>query len=423
MRHVSGPRLGRVIAAAVFMSGSASAGCAERQSDHAVIVVDAPVALADRPVHMRIEGLVPDDEVIVSATAPDHQRRQWRGQATFRADSRGTVVLDEARPISGTYAGADGMGLFWSMNPPTGDPEQAIFGPRFPELESSYPVQITVAAHGRLLARQTLTRRWLADGVTHKTFTVSADEISGELFLPPAGTGRRPAVLLLGGSEGGNSFKYEAALLASHGYPSLSLAYFGEKGLPATLQNIPLDYFARAARLLARQPGVDPARLVAAGVSRGTEAALLLGQNHPDLVHGIVVYAPSSIVIAGFPNRGVAWTANGRAIEQGSIPLDRVDGPVLAIAGTEDALWTAANSARVITAKLDALHKGVSHQALIYQGAGHKVATFPYLAAGTRPRHPATGAAINLGGTRAANAAAQQQGWPKVLAFLADMER
>jgi dienelactone hydrolase len=423
MRHVTGSRLGRVIAALVFMAGSASAGCSERRSDHALIVVDAPVALVDQPVHMKIAGLVPDDEVIVSATALDYERRQWRGQATFRADSRGTVVLDEARPISGTYASVDGMGLFWSMNPPTGDPEQAWFGPLFPEVEPSYPVQITVTAHGRRLAQQTLTRRWLADGVTHKTFTVSTDEISGELFLPPAGTGRRPAVLLFGGSEGGNSLKYEAALLASHGYPALALAYFGEKGLPSTLRNVPLDYFARAARLLADQPGVDSTRLVAAGASRGTEAAMLLGQNYPDLIHGIVVYAPSSLVNEGFPNRGTAWTNNGRPIQQNSIPLDRIGGPVLAIAGTEDALWTAANSARLITAKLDAQHKGVSHQALIYQGAGHQVGSFPYLAAGTRPRHPVTGGTSILGGTRAANAAAQQHGWPKVLAFLADMGR
>jgi hypothetical protein len=48
-----------------------------------------------------------------------------------------------------------------------------------------------------------------------------------------------------------------ASLLAMNGYPALALAYFAAPGLPATLAGVPLEYFARAVRLLRAQPGVD----------------------------------------------------------------------------------------------------------------------------------------------------------------------
>ena len=394
-------------------------GC-RSHSEHAVISVDAPVALADRPIHVRVGGLAAGDTVRVTATAENYQRMRWRGWATFLADGRGQVDLDRARPIAGTYDGVDGMGLFWSMNPAIGDPEATRFASRFPDSQPAYPIRLSVSAHGRRLAQRTLTRQWLAPGVTHKTLTLGADKVSGELFLPPPGGRRRPGVLLFGGSEGGNGGRWDGALLASHGYAALSLAYFAEPGLPTTLQDIPLEYFARAARILAAQPGVHPGHIVARGYSRGSEAALLMGQYHPELIHGVIVYAPSSRVVGGWPNTAAdAWTRDGDPIPQGAIPLDRIDGSLLAIAGTDDRIWESAASARQIMRELDRASVRFPHQALIYPGAGHQVGTFPYGPKGTRYRSRFTGGIEDLGGSRAADAAAQAQGWPKVLAFLA----
>ncbi|GAB3990144.1 hypothetical protein GCM10029978_117240 [Actinoallomurus acanthiterrae] len=419
-------RLGnRAVVALLLVAGGAVAGCGPQHSDRAVIGVDAPAALADRPVHLTVGGLVPHDTVEVSADAQDHLGAGWRSRAVFRADGRGTVDLDRTRPRSGTYTGLDGMGLFWSMVRATGDPDEGFFYPLFPYLQAAYDVRVTVTAHGHRLATRTLTRQWVAPGVTHKSFTVAADKVDGDLFLPPPGRGRRPAVLVFGGSEGGNSGNFDAALLASHGYPALSLAYFHDAGLPAVLQDIPMEYFARAARLLAAQPGVDPAHVVARGYSRGTEAALLLGQLYPDLIHGVIVYSPSDRVHLGLGAHvpgGDAWTWHGRPIPQEVIPLDHVDGPVLAIAGTQDRLWPMASDwAGEIVTELS--RDRFPHQALIYPGAGHGVGTAPYTAAGTRSWNALAGRVLEEGGTRAANAAAKAQGWPKVLAFLAAMGR
>ncbi len=414
----------RVLAALAIAVGCVATGCGKDRQVKATIGVDEPVALADRQIHLTVGGLSPHAAVTVSATATDRERRQWRGWATVRADGHGVVDLERDRSTSGTYTGVDGMGLFWSMNPLTGDPEQSWFLPPEPRLQPSYPVRVTVTAHGRSLAERTLTRRWLGDGVTRKSFTVGADGFSGDLYLPPAGHGRHPAVLALGGSEGGNSRKFDAAMLASHGYPTLSLAYFGEPGLPAELQNIPLDYFVRAARTLAAQPGVDPAHVVVSGYSRGSEAALMLGDRYPRVFHGVIAYSPSSTVNPGYPGGGTAWTDHGHPIADGTIPLDHIGGPLVTVAGDHDVLWptnSSVSSSRQIMTELDLSHDPYPHEALTFLGAGHGVGTFPYLATGTKVRSPV--GTLDLGGSRVADDKARERGWPMVLVFLANMER
>jgi dienelactone hydrolase len=402
---------------AIVVVGGGAAACSVRHSTHATIDVDAAVALADQPVHVRVSGLRAREAVTVASQAADAHGQRWRGEATFAADGDGVVDLDRSAPVSGSYGGADGMGLFWSMRPSAGDPDQAWFSPGYPEAAGAFEVRLTVTTAGRKIEARTLTRQWTATGVTHRTLTLGADGAAGDLFLPPPGAVRRPGVLLFGGSEGGVGRKYDAALLASHGYLALALGYFGAPGLPATLRDIPLEYFVTATRLLRAQPGADPGGVVVDGYSRGSEAALLLAESYPDLVRGAILYAPNDTVWPGFPNGGNAWTIGGVPVPRTAIPVTHVAGPVLAIAGGEDRVWRSAGQAQRIMQRLDDAHVTAAHQALVYPDAGHGVGSFPYLAAGTIS--PGTDVARTLGGTRDADAAARSDGWPKVLAFLA----
>jgi dienelactone hydrolase len=400
-----------------MVAAAAGAGCSEggaqgaKHSRTAVVTVDRSAALADEPVHMRITGLTSGEEVTVTTRATDARGVAWSGRAVFTADTKGVIDLDRARPRTGTYRGADGMGLFWSMTPGTGDPDNTSIALTDPQHNPSYEIRVAVASGGRPIARRTLTRTFQARGVRHKELTSAKDGLNGELFLPPASAPRRAPVLLLGGSEGGvtpvNQFK--AALLASRGHPALALCYFGCTGRPEYLADVPLEYIASAARLLRAQPQADPRRLMVAGASRGSEAAQLMAQYYPHLVRDAVVYAPSRNTNGAYPTNCCgtrsAWTKGGKSLNLVPIPLDHVRGTVLAVAGGADSLWGSLSSAQSIAQQPNA--SGRKAKALLYSKAGHGIAGFPYLPIGA-----------NGGGTRAANEQSMESSWPQLLQLL-----
>ncbi len=84
---------------------------------------------------------------------------------------------------------------------------------------------------------------------------------------------------------------------------------------------------------------LDPAGVVAVGYSRGSEAALLLADRHPEVVRGVVLYAPNDVAAQGFPDGGHAWTHRGKPVTHVPIAVNRVVDPVLALAGGDDRLW------------------------------------------------------------------------------------
>ena len=64
-------------------------------------------AVADRPVHVRVSGLLARETVSVASQAADAQGARWRGEATFAADGDGVFDLDRSAPVSGSYGGTD----------------------------------------------------------------------------------------------------------------------------------------------------------------------------------------------------------------------------------------------------------------------------------------------------------------------------
>ncbi len=401
------------------MFAAVLSGCAgHAPSDHASIWVSAPTALADQAVTVKITGLAGGQQVSVAAQTTDAAGRIWRSAAAFTADPDGVVNLASAAPSSGSYRGANGMGLFWSMDPIAGDYSNEYFTPAQPQSRPGYLVRLTVTSGSRRLATRTISREYLAPGETASVLSLQADKVSGVLFTPPPGTPRHAAVLAFGGAEGGMSQTFTAALLAAHGYPALTVAYFDWPGLPSELLRIPLEYFTVAGQILARQPGTDPAHILVLGYSRGTEAALLLADNFPQLFHGAIVYSPSSEVNPAqtggqFDYAQPGWTLHGQGVVPGPpIPVSDVSGPVLAFAGNDDAIWDSGPSADQVDAELAGSH--YAYQAVIYPDAGHGVGTFPYEPIGSQ-------ALEAVGGTRAGDVAAQRDSWAKVLGLLAGL--
>lgn len=413
-RRVRSAAFGLAAATAAGMVAASAAGCGSGASErpkHLTVSVDRPSGPAYDPVSVKVAGGDPGSTVTLTATADDEHGVRWTSKAAFRADARGAVDLTRQVPIGGSYGGVDPMGLFWSMDPPSGISAQSF-------ATEGFTATITAADQGAT-ATAAVTREFKTAGETIQALTVAHDGFEGHLFLPSGIGEPRPALMMIGGSEGGESPYTAAMLMASQGHPVLSVGYFGVPGTPPALKEIPLEYFVKAVTWLQQQPQVAKQRTVVYGVSRGSEAALLLAQNFPDLVHGAVLIAPSAEIWDAYPGPGAAWTLHGARIAPAGtdIPVDKVAGPVLAFAGTDDKLWTSVSWARQIDEELNRAHDPYPHSEHEYADAGHMVGSIPYLPSLTT--YVLNGKALQLGGTRQANSAAQTQTWKAVSDLLA----
>jgi Acyl-CoA thioester hydrolase/BAAT N-terminal region/BAAT / Acyl-CoA thioester hydrolase C terminal len=262
------------------------AGCTSatpsRQSGPVVLRVDPASSVEDQPVHIQASGFAPNEDATLEITSVDSRQIVWAASATFRADSNGHIDVDKSAPSSGSYTSTSGMGLIWSMQPSAPATDFYIWSPR------AFVFALTAKVRGQSVASTTFQRMFSAGTISEQTESLGTNGFVGQLYSPIGLTAPQPAILLFGGSEGGLPGPLLPALLAGHGYSVLTLAYFKEPGLPQTLSNIPLDYFATALTWLSRRPYVDPKQIVTFGVSRGSEAAQLLGVYYPDLVHGVI---------------------------------------------------------------------------------------------------------------------------------------
>lgn len=267
----------------------------------------------------------------------------------------------------------------------------------------------------------------------------------------------RPVVVILhgadGGTEAGDRF---GPILARMGYAAVGLPYYspdwGEYGPPKALPELPgsfidirVDQLAELRQALAGMEGVDVERFGLFGASKGAEFALVAASRYP-WIDSVVAYAPTDVVWEGWglemveaegtrssfsfggeplpfvPYRGFvegllagpaadlrAIHENGRAdhpdkAAAARIPVEAYAGELMLIAGEKDAQWNSADAARAIA---DA-RVGRHTELLVYAEAGHD------LVGDGGPRD-----AARSGGTPEANAAARQDAWPRVVAFMA----
>ena len=168
-----------------------------------------------------VSRLAPGEVVTISATSP-RPGGLWSATATYQASGAGVVDLTRTAPQSGSYRGVSAMGLFWS---------QRLVGASA-AANGSTVTTLVVWAGGHRVGSATVTQTLIGPGVSEHTERFAKAGFVGDYFTPP-GAGRRPAVIVWGGSEGGlGDSPAWAAMLASHGIPALAIAYFDEPGLP-----------------------------------------------------------------------------------------------------------------------------------------------------------------------------------------------
>ena len=408
----------RCLVVGAFVLTFASCGT---PSAEVAIHIDQATALLDTPLSIVVSGLQAGERVTVKARTTDSASRIWEAQATFEADSNGSIDLGRSAPMSGSYKGAVPMGLFSSLHSADVNPANFQFIPG----ATGYVVTLTAQVGRAILASAEVKRLRTAAGVATRDMRPSDAGFYGRYFSPGYAPTLKPGLLLFGGSSGGLTRDVEAGLLASHGYPTLELAYFSEPGLPPSLSRIPLEYFVRALEWLRAQPGVDASHLVVDGVSRGCEAALLLGVDYPNLVGAVIALDPSSVALCAYPTcDGAAWTLGGKNIPYTSmfdepyptdepsavIPVERIHGPILLDCGAEDKVWVSCDFATAILNRLGAARYPYEDQVLRYSDAGHGIG-FPV------PFVPDY--SVELGGSELGQAADRVDQWPRMLGFLA----
>lgn len=422
-----------------------------------VQVAVAPAApLMDQRLSLVVAGLAPGATVMLSARSQAQDGVWWGSTAAFRADRQGRVDLAAQAPLSGSYRGADAMGLFALMTP--GPVVKGGDRQGFAIKDVSQPVLTTIEIRGggHLLATSTLARRFGPAAIC--PFAIREDGVTG-VFYQPRDPGPHPGVLVIGGSDGGFGAPQVAMMLANHGFAVLSLAYFGEPGLPRTLEGVPMETFTRAIAWMRRHPAVDPRSLAIYAESRGAEPALYAAAAVGGL-DAVVVRSPSFALWGGVSARGLpgkpAWTLagkplpaipntlypdfiatyledrlTGRPVRQTplfledlarfgdtarvEIPVEKISAPLLLLAGQDDQIWPSAMMAQRIEARRRRFGRAGGDQLIVYPRVGHSI---PYAYLPVRQRD--ADGPFAVGGTPAGEARAQADAWPRIVSFLAD---
>jgi dienelactone hydrolase len=421
-----------LIWAVIFVIAACLAGCSGGPTTAGTIRIDvAPTtSAADQPVQIMVSGLTPDTVASLRLRSTDSKGVAWSSSAAFRASPAGSIDPAHSAALSGSYTGVSPMGLFWSMRPDRRAAEGAYFWRARP-----LSFQLSVVTGDHIQAAVRLSRALSRTALSVRRVSLRAAGFYGAYFSPAAAAARRPALVVLGGSEGGLSGTLVAALLAAHGYPALAVAYFNAPGLPAQLSRIPLEYFARALRWLRNRPQVNPRQVLTLGVSRGSEAALLLGAYYPRLVDGVIASVPSDVAICSYPDcNGPAWTLHGRPLPYtfefdnprptddpaAVIPVERIRGPVFLDCGGADAVWVSCPYAQAIMTRLAAHHDAYQHVLQAYPDAGHGAGS---LVPDEPVAGPVTPGADLAGRFPDANPDAEAALWPRLLEFLAGVTK
>ncbi|MEL6688009.1 MAG: acyl-CoA thioester hydrolase/BAAT C-terminal domain-containing protein, partial [Pseudomonadota bacterium] len=262
----------------------------------------------------------------------------------------------------------------------------------------------------------------------------------------------RPAIVVLGGSEGGDGGSRSIAPdYAAEGFTVLGLPYYSPAwgkaaqfpDLPQAFADIPVDYLEEAVEALRLRDDVKADQILLHGGSKGAEFVLLAGALISDGSPGggfcgIVADVPSDVVwegwgagtesgqVSSFSWRGEPLPfipyqdmsraldrsdpftmteahVNGRVahpdrVDAARIQVEEIDEPVLVIGGMKDTTWNSGEMSKSILQTRNLA--GRETEGYVYDDAGHGVGGSPLVR------------------TSRANLAARLDNFPATVAFM-----
>jgi len=280
-----------------------------------------------------------------------------------------------------------------------------------------------------------------------------SEQLPGAFFAAPEGEGPYPAIILLGGSEGGDrAARSLATRFLENGYAILGLPYYspawGDQpqqfpGLPRAFADIPVDKAEIAKDWLASRAEIRADDIALYGVSKGAEFALIAGTKI-DGFAAIAAIVPSDVVWEGWGtadgSRPSSFSWRGEALpfvryegmneefanptgpngrprlrlphDKGRnadpaqaiaarIAVETIDEPVLVAGGDKDLVWNSGEMAQMVAERR--AEAGLPTVSLVFTDAGHALS--------------GTGAPNDR--RSEADLAAQRVIWPATLEFFA----
>jgi len=277
------------------------------------------------------------------------------------------------------------------------------------------------------------------------------EALPGAFFMKPEGGGPFPAIILFGGSEGGDSgARRKAPLFLEQGYAVLGLPYYSPAWgrppqfpeLPQAFDAIPVEKAGIARDWLAARDDIRGEDIGLYGVSKGAEFVLLAG-SYMDGFAAIAAIVPTDVVWEGWgpgttsgevssfswqgePLPFVPYEGMGEAFalanQTGTRPrlrvphdrgrnanpdravaarimVEKIDEPVLVAGGDADNVWNSGEMAQIIAERR--AEAGLPTVSLVFTDAGHALS--------------GTGAPSDWANEQ--EIAAQQVIWPATLEF------
>jgi len=414
--------------------------------------IQPQVALCDQKIDICVSDLPAHEKVKISASMslPWASSVEFESAAWFTADANGRVDLSRQKPDSGSYDFVDSMGLIMSMK--SADPRAMEKVVRDISVEKSQFIEIEVEC-GQDRASAQLERLFITGDVKRKRIT---DEFIGDLFYTE--NANYQTIVWLGGSGSGLAVNSPvAAVLASHGFNVLSVAYFNEKGLPAQLSEIPLEYFEKVFAWLSKNPITGGKEVWILGMSKGAELALVLASKYPFITR-VAAFSPHAYCFQGLAFKNVSsWAYQGKSLpfirlknrwafagmirgfiknkpfrftdtyrkglraaknkEAARIKVENAQADLLLFTSKECGMWNTYDGSVQIMETLRECNYPYKYDLVVYEDAGEPYYVPYVFPAGWSTMKMAPRLVLSAGGTLQGNAQARANSWEKVIEF------